>query len=831
MKLYLRSVLQAGRHAVWPVALLFNIAAVCPAQIPTIAVNEYVIPIAAGSGTAITNGPDGALWFAVQICGNTFCSDDVRKTATVEWIGRITPAGAMTLFPLPSIYPDLTGVYGMTAGSDGAIWFTHGTGIGRITAAGAVTQYALPKHSPGLSPLSITAGPDGALWYTAPGVVGRLRTNGAVSEYKMDQLGQSIVVPERIVAGPDGALWFADGGNGAGRVSRITTTGLITQYNTGPGCSFPFDIASGPDGALWFTCGFVGIGRMTTTGVLTVYPAGNPNFCSFGPDGALWFTDNNGGNFGRITTQGVLTQYPFGALFPGLWSGPGGNMVTGPDSAIWVNALGASIQRIVVGPPDTVQPVSHVLPLPATEPPLGIPVQMSWNDAGTGVKDISLYVSDNGGPFSLWSTIGTSGNHGSSLLQFYGALGHAYGFYSIARDEAGNQESPKMTAETITLVSALGNLPMSHVLPGGGPEVSTYYNPFGVELLLDYSAFNIQDYTIYVSDNGGPFTAWITTANVRTPNGNLVAIPFTGIVGHSYGFYSIARDVAGNQEAAKTKAELTVKIAVDTTKPLSNVSPLPVNAPAPDFTVQWYGRDTGAGIRSYTIYVSDNGGPFTTWLTVAAPIQGQIPSQQATFPGLVGHTYRYFSIAEDWAGNVENPKAVAEAVTQVAGGPDSTKPVSHVSPLPATAPALNFTVQWSGTDTGSGIRDYTIFVSVNGGPFTAWLTQTKSTEAVFTGDFGHTYGFFSTAWDFAGNQEDFKSAAEAATQVPVRAAADVNGDAKVDCADVAIVKASFGKRTGQPGFDSRADLNSDGIVDIRDLATVTKALPVGTSCP
>jgi hypothetical protein len=49
---------------------------------------------------------------------------------------------------------------------------------------------------------------------------------------------------------------------------------------------------------------------------------------------------------------------------------------------------------------------------------------------------------------------------------------------------------------------------------------------------------------------------------------------------------------------------------------------------------------------------------------------------------------------------------------------------------------------------------------------------------------------------------------------------DLNLDGRVDCADLAIVKASFGKRCGQPGFDVRSDLNKDCVVDVRDLAMV-----------
>lgn len=64
----------------------------------------------------------------------------------------------------------------------------------------------------------------------------------------------------------------------------------------------------------------------------------------------------------------------------------------------------------------------------------------------------------------------------------------------------------------------------------------------------------------------------------------------------------------------------------------------------------------------------------------------------------------------------------------------------------------------------------------------------------------------------------------------IKLAGDVNGNGTVDCADLAIVKASLGKRTGQTGFDARADLTGDGLVDARDLSYVSQRLPKGTVC-
>jgi hypothetical protein len=59
---------------------------------------------------------------------------------------------------------------------------------------------------------------------------------------------------------------------------------------------------------------------------------------------------------------------------------------------------------------------------------------------------------------------------------------------------------------------------------------------------------------------------------------------------------------------------------------------------------------------------------------------------------------------------------------------------------------------------------------------------------------------------------------------------DVNGDSKVNCADMSIVEASFAKSAGDLGFDLRADVNRDGVVNIIDLSTVLTQLPAGTVC-
>jgi beta-lactam-binding protein with PASTA domain len=59
---------------------------------------------------------------------------------------------------------------------------------------------------------------------------------------------------------------------------------------------------------------------------------------------------------------------------------------------------------------------------------------------------------------------------------------------------------------------------------------------------------------------------------------------------------------------------------------------------------------------------------------------------------------------------------------------------------------------------------------------------------------------------------------------------DLNDDGVVNCADLSIIKASFGKKVGQAGFDARADVNKDGVVNVLDLSTEARLMPTGTSC-
>lgn len=64
----------------------------------------------------------------------------------------------------------------------------------------------------------------------------------------------------------------------------------------------------------------------------------------------------------------------------------------------------------------------------------------------------------------------------------------------------------------------------------------------------------------------------------------------------------------------------------------------------------------------------------------------------------------------------------------------------------------------------------------------------------------------------------------------IRLLGDVDGDGKVGCGDLGLVKAALGKRSTQAGFDARADVVKDNVIDVRDLTFVSQHLPKGLVC-
>lgn len=80
-------------------------------------------------------------------------------------------------------------------------------------------------------------------------------------------------------------------------------------------------------------------------------------------------------------------------------------------------------------------------------------------------------------------------------------------------------------------------------------------------------------------------------------------------------------------------------------------------------------------------------------------------------------------------------------------------------------PAIPLT--WTGTDSGAGLRDYTVEVATDGGAFAPWLTATSTTTATYTGNRGSRYRFRVRATDRLGTTSSYVTSEEVAVEAPL----------------------------------------------------------------
>src|SRR4029453_10014398 len=83
---------------------------------------------------------------------------------------------------------------------------------------------------------------------------------------------------------------------------------------------------------------------------------------------------------------------------------------------------------------------------------------------------------------------------------------------------------------------------------------------------------------------------------------------------------------------------------------------------------------------------------------------------------------------------------------------DSAAPLSNVQSLGTPIPTQTFPVSWTGS--GTDLRDYTIYVAQDGGPYQIWKQNNQTPPDPFTPPpGGHGYAFYSVGRDLNGNVE------------------------------------------------------------------------------
>ena len=259
---------------------------------PVGTLKQFKVPTANSQPRAITNGSDGNRWF----------TEGTEFTGAPAKIGRITPAGAVTEFPVECNFCIVTDI---AQGPADTLYFTsNDPSLGRIDTAGQQLPSVPVPNSSALGGNLAIHGND--VWITDFNNDSLWRFDIASGQFTQ------FPVPEPADVAVDGLgrVWFTAPLTGA--IGRLDpATGTVTS--TDAGGLIPRDLAVGADGQVWFTARFTpqGVGRLDPdTDVVTTFPltAVGPQSIAASPDGSMWFTQTTKGNIAQIDNAGVITE-------------------------------------------------------------------------------------------------------------------------------------------------------------------------------------------------------------------------------------------------------------------------------------------------------------------------------------------------------------------------------------------------------------------------------------------------------------------------------------------------------------------------------------------
>jgi virginiamycin B lyase len=248
---------------------------------------EYPVHEASQMPTAIATGPDGSVWFTIDL------GDAIGRLRN----GRMEflPTGIKLIEPV-----------GLAAAPDGSAWFTDNAAhsISRVAVSGEVTRVPLDTPSVRLGRLAV--GANGSVWF-AEG------TGYSISEIRDGQLIRHLYDSPRggpygVAVAPDGTAWASL--QSGDQIVRVGSDGMVKAFDLPSAASVPSDVAIGPDGAVWFLEYRTDtIGRLAGDAIQE-FPLGERavglSGLAVAPDGAVWFGMVREGSLGRLRNGQIV---------------------------------------------------------------------------------------------------------------------------------------------------------------------------------------------------------------------------------------------------------------------------------------------------------------------------------------------------------------------------------------------------------------------------------------------------------------------------------------------------------------------------------------------
>lgn len=234
-------------------------------------ITSYTLSSGTGGFSTIAAGPDGRLWYGQK-----------------ESVGASTTSGTTDVYGTSA--PMFTSITGLLSGPGNRIWYTIGDSIESMSTSGVVgpgNTFPLPAGNHGI--YWMTLGPDGNLWFTqsSPAAVGRMTPTGTFTIFPTPTASS---LPFGIAPGPDGKLWFVErNGDRIGSIPTNATSGAdITEYPVGSTNAGLEYIVAGPDNRMWFNeFNTPGLGAITTDAAAPTPPAPAPTPPAAAPPGPV----------------------------------------------------------------------------------------------------------------------------------------------------------------------------------------------------------------------------------------------------------------------------------------------------------------------------------------------------------------------------------------------------------------------------------------------------------------------------------------------------------------------------------------------------------------
>lgn len=219
------------------------------------------------------------------------------------------------------------------------------------------------------------------------------------------------------------------------------------------------------------------------------------------------------------------------------------------------------------------------------------------------------------------------------------------------------------------------------------------------EVLIEYvasDADSIATVTLFYDTDGQGFDGVALAENLPA-NGQTIrhAWNLAQTVSGTYHLYGLISDGRGGFAFDYLDFPLTV----DADPPSSSVAALPASVATSTFVVNWSGQDdaNGAGLARYDLFVSRDGAPYEQWLD-------DTTATSATFFGEVGRSYRFYSVATDGAGHVEEAPSRPDATTGVNPPPTWNAPGDLIVARNAARQTLALTGLGSGAGPSQALR-------------------------------------------------------------------------------------------------------------------------------